>query len=159
MYSNIIEMDKHVGLILNQLEEDGMIDQTIIVWYTDHGGPLPREKRLLYDSGLHVPMIIRYPNKENAGQKDDQLISFVDLAPTLLSMLNISIPEYMQGRAFVGLHEDKNKRKYIHAGSDRLDGYYDMIRAVRDKNFKYLKNFQPEKGSFRLSFRLGVVHR
>ena len=148
MYSNIIEMDKHVGLILNQLEEDGMIDQTIIVWYTDHGGPLPREKRLLYDSGLHVPMIIRYPNKENAGQKDDQLISFVDLAPTLLSMLNISIPEYMQGRAFAGLHEDKNKRKYIHAGSDRLDGYYDMIRAVRDKNFKYLKNFQPEKGYY-----------
>ena len=148
MYSNIIEMDKHVGLIMNQLEKDDLLDNTIIVWYTDHGGPLPREKRLLYDSGLHVPMIIRYPNQDNRGEKNNQLISFIDFAPTLLSLLNIPIPDFMQGRAFAGYYEDKKQRKYIHASADRFDEYYDMIRAVRDKNFKYLKNYHPDKGYY-----------
>ncbi len=148
MYSNIIEMDKHVGLILNQLEKDDLLDNTIIVWYTDHGGPLPREKRLLYDSGLHVPMIIRYPNQDNKGKENNQLISFIDFAPTLLSLLNIPIPDFMQGRAFAGHYEDKKQRKYIHASADRFDEYYDMIRAVRDKNFKYLKNYHPDKGYY-----------
>ena len=93
MYSNIIEMDKKVGLILGQLEEDNLLESTIVVFYTDHGGPLPREKRLLYDSGIKVPMIIRFPNQFRSGEIDDRLISFVDFAPTLLSMVNISIPE------------------------------------------------------------------
>ena len=85
MYHNIIRMDKAVGKILAQLEEDGLLDQTIIMWYTDHGGPFPRHKRLLYDSGLKVPLIIRYPDGSRAGEKDDRLISFVDYPPTLLS--------------------------------------------------------------------------
>ena len=98
MYTNIIRMDKGVGRILNQLEEDGLLEKTIIVWYSDHGGPLPRQKRLLYDSGLRVPLIIRYPNKVRAGERDDRLISFVDFAPTLLSMVGLEPPKYMQGR-------------------------------------------------------------
>ncbi len=97
VYSNIVEMDRHVGVILDQLEEDGLLDNTIVVWYTDHGGPLPRQKRLLYDSGLEVPMIIRYPDGRRAGEKDDRLISFVDFAPTLLSMAGVNPPEYMDG--------------------------------------------------------------
>jgi len=145
MYSNIIEMDNKVGLILKQLEEDHLLEKTIIVFYTDHGGPLPREKRLLYDSGIKVPMIIRFPNQLRAGEIDDRLISFVDFAPTLLSMANISLPKYFQGKAFEGEYRSKEKRKYIHAAADRFDEHYDMIRAVKDKRFKYLKNFNPEK--------------
>ena len=75
MYSNILEMDYQVGEILKQLEEDGLMDSTIVVWYTDHGGPLPRQKRLLYESGLKVPMIVRFPEKLFAGKRDDRLIS------------------------------------------------------------------------------------
>jgi N-sulfoglucosamine sulfohydrolase len=145
MYSNIIEMDRHVGMLLNQLEEDGLLENTIIVWYTDHGGPLPRQKRLLYDSGLHVPMIIRYPNQKRAGEIDSQLISFIDFAPNLLSQANIEPPKYTQGQAFSGKYQAKEQRKYIHAAADRFDETYDMIRAVRDKRYKYLKNFQSEK--------------
>ncbi|MEO1259328.1 MAG: sulfatase-like hydrolase/transferase [Bacteroidota bacterium] len=148
MYSNIAEMDQHVGMIIGQLEEDGLLENTIIVWYTDHGGPLPRQKRLLYDSGIKVPMIIRYPNQWQAGTTDDQLISFVDFAPTLLSMCHIEPPAHMQGRAFAGKYQSKNQRKYIHAAADRFDESYDMKRAVRDKQFKYLKNFQPEIGYY-----------
>ena len=145
MYSNIIEMDKKVGLILGQLEEDNLLESTIVVFYTDHGGPLPREKRLLYDSGIKVPMIIRFPNQFRSGEIDDRLISFVDFAPTLLSMVDISIPEYHQGQAFEGKYRSNKQRKYIYAAADRFDEHYDMIRAVRDKRYKYLKNFKPEK--------------
>lgn len=145
MYSNIVEMDRHIGVVLDQLEEDGLLENTIIVWYSDHGGPLPRQKRLLYDSGLKVPMIIRYPGKLRAGDQDDRLISFVDLAPTLLSMAGIKVPGWMDGRAFEGTYKCKEERGYIHAAADRFDESYDMIRAVRDKRFKYLKNFQPDK--------------
>ena len=145
MYSNIVEMDGKVGLILKQLEDDDLLEETIVVFYTDHGGPLPREKRLLYDSGIRVPMIIRYPNQVRAGEVDNRLISFVDFAPTLLSMANIPPRKYHQGRSFEGKYKSNNNRKYIHAAADRFDEHYDMIRAVRDNRYKYLKNFNPEK--------------
>jgi arylsulfatase A-like enzyme len=138
-------MDSKVGLILDQLEEDNLLESTIVVFYTDHGGPLPREKRLLYDSGIKVPMIIRYPNQLRAGEIDDRLISFVDFAPTLLSMVSISTPEYHQGQVFEGKYKSNKQRQYIYAAADRFDEHYDMIRAVRDRRFKYLKNFNPEK--------------
>ncbi len=145
MYSNVVEMDNKVGLILKQLEEDNLLEKTIIVFFTDHGGPLPREKRLLYDSGIKVPMIIRFPNKIRSGERDNRLISFVDFTPTLLSISNISIPDYLQGIAFEGIFKSNEDRKYIHAAADRFDEHYDMIRAVRDKRYKYLKNFKPKK--------------
>ena len=145
MYSNIVEMDDKVGLILSQLEEDGLLEKTIIVWYTDHGGPLPRQKRLLYDSGINVPLIIRYPDKDRAGEVDQRMISFVDFAPTLLSMAKIKPSPNYQGHAFEGEYKASHSRKYIHAAADRFDEHYDMIRAVRDKKFKYLRNFNTEK--------------
>ena len=145
MYSNIVEMDEKVGLIVDQLEEDGLLEKTIIVFYTDHGGPLPRQKRLLYDSGIKVPMIIRYPNKVRAGEVDERMISFVDFAPTLLSLIEIEPPDYYHGSPFEGIFKSKNERKYIHAAADRFDEYYDQIRAVRDKRYKYLRNYKPDK--------------
>ncbi len=148
MYSNIKEMDYQVGEILKQLEEDGELDNTIIVWYTDHGGPLPRQKRLLYDSGLKVPMIIRYPNQQLAGTRNDDLISFIDLAPTTLSIANIEPPKEMDGKAFLGKYERKEKAKYIYAAADRFDAVYDRNRAVRDKQFKYIRYYNPEKPMF-----------
>lgn len=147
-YNNIAEMDRQVGAILKQLEADGLLENTIIVFYGDHGGPLPRQKRLIYDSGLNTPMIIRFPNKLDAGKKDNQLISFIDFAPTLLSLIGQEPKDYMQGQAFLGDYQAKNKRKYIHAAADRFDEITDAIRAVRDERFKYIRNYFPEKGYY-----------
>lgn len=148
MYSNVKQMDDQVGKILAQLEADGLLDSTIIFWYPDHGGPLPRQKRLCYDSGLKVPLIIRYPDHWKAGTIDSQLISFIDFLPTILSMTGVDPPKNIDGRSFAGSHVASEKRQYIHAAADRFDERYDMIRAVRDQRFKYLRNFSPEKGYY-----------
>lgn len=148
MYNNIAEMDKQVGAVLKQLEEDGLLENTIIMFYGDHGGPLPREKRLIYDSGLNTPMIVRFPDKINAGTKFNQLISFVDFAPTLLSLINEKPAAYMQGQAFLGAYQSQKPRKYIHAAADRFDGFTDAIRAVRSQDFKYIRNYKPEQGYY-----------
>ena len=145
VYSNVVAMDRQVGEILTQLEEDGLLDSTVIFWYTDHGGPLPRQKRLLYDSGIHVPLIIRFPDGVRAGDIDEQLVSFVDFKSTALSLAGIEPPQYVDGRAFLGDYVNTPNRRYIHAAADRFDSEYDMIRAVRDARFKYLRNFNPEK--------------
>jgi arylsulfatase A-like enzyme len=138
-------MDRQVGEILDQLEEDGLLNSTIIFWYTDHGGPLPRQKRLLYDSGMHLPLIIRFPDQYRAGEIDEQLVSFVDFKSTILSLAGIEPPDYVDGRAFVGEYATTAARDYVHGAADRFDSKYDMIRAVRDDRFKYLRNFNPEK--------------
>jgi arylsulfatase A-like enzyme len=145
VYSNIVAMDRQVGEILDQLEEDGLMDSTIIFWYSDHGGPLPRQKRLLYDSGMHLPLIIRFPDQYRAGETDGQLISFVDFKSTILSLAGIEPPDYVDGRAFIGEYATTPARRYVHGAADRFDTEYDMIRAVRDDRFKYLRNFNPEK--------------
>ncbi|WP_417444132.1 sulfatase [Joostella sp.] len=147
LYNNIAEMDSQVGAILNQLEEDGLLENTIIFFYGDHGGPLPREKRLIYDSGLNTPMIIRFPNKVQAGTKDDQLISFVDFAPTLLSLVGEQPKSYMQGQAFLGGFK-ASERDYIYAAADRFDAETDVIRAIRGEKFKYIRNYRPEQGYY-----------
>ncbi len=144
MYNNLAEADRQVGAVLEQLKQDGLYDQTIIVFYSDHGGPLPRQKRLIYDSGLKVPMIIRFPNAEGAGKVDDQLISFIDFAPTTLDMVEADIPQHMHGESFV----DEIEREYIHAAGDRFDEYTDVIRAVKNSRFKYIRNYRPEQGYY-----------
>lgn len=154
MYSNIKIMDQQVGDLLAELEADGLLDSTIIFWYTDHGGPLPRQKRLLYDSGLRLPLIVRFPDKRNAGEIDDQLVSFIDFKPTILSLAGIEPPGYVDGRAFLGQYANTPTRQYIHGAADRFDEQYDMIRAVRDHKFKYLRNFFPEK-----SYYIPVAYR
>ncbi|WP_397364545.1 sulfatase [Olleya sp. R77988] len=147
LYNNIAEMDNQVGAVLQQLEVDGLLENTIIFFYGDHGEPLPREKRLIYDSGLNTPMIIRFPKKLHAGTKDDQLISFVDFAPTLLSLIGEEPKPYMQGQSFLGFNKVE-KRDYIYAAADRFDAETDVIRAVRDKQFKYIRNYRPEQGYY-----------
>ncbi|MEM9722025.1 MAG: sulfatase-like hydrolase/transferase [Bacteroidota bacterium] len=141
MYSNIKEMDAQVGNILAELEADGLLDSTIIFWYADHGGPLPRQKRLCYDSGLRVPMVVRFPDMQYAGTVDERLISFIDFSPTLMSLVGIEPPKILDGQAFLG-EFNAEARKYIHAAGDRFDGKYDMIRGVRNDRFKYLRNYR-----------------
>lgn len=146
MYNNLAEADRQIGAVLQQLKDDGLLEKTIIFFYSDHGGPLPRQKRLIYDSGLKVPLIIRFPQAENAGEVDDQLISFVDFAPTTLSLAGREMPEHMHGNDFI--EKDNGKRNYIHAAADRFDGFTDTLRAVKDKRFKYIRNYRPEQGYY-----------
>jgi hypothetical protein len=142
MYSQIERSDQHLGEILDQLEADGLAENTIIFHWSDHG-PLPRGKRWLYDSGIHVPLIVRWPRKIEPNSVSDQMVSTIDLGPTVLSAAGIKIPYHMQGRAFLG-EQAKPQREFIFAARDRFDESYDMVRAVRDQHFKYIRNYHPE---------------
>lgn len=137
-------MDRQAGAILKQLEDDGLADSTIVFFFGDHGRGLPRAKRWVYDSGLRVPLIVRWPGTVAPGSVNQELVSFVDLAPTMLSLAGLPVPKVMQGQVFLG-PGTAPPRSYIFGARDRMDETYDMIRAVRDKKFKYIRNFQPGK--------------
>jgi hypothetical protein len=147
-YDKITAMDKRVGEILAELEEDGLTEDTIVFYYSDHGGVLPRSKRFLYDSGVHVPMIVYFPEEYQhlapapPGTTTDRLVSFVDLAPTVLSLAGIDIPAYMQGGAFLG-RQSVAPPDYVYCFRGRMDERYDMMRAVRDERYKYIRNYMP----------------
>ncbi len=154
-YSNIKEVDGQIGQLLDQLEEDGLMDSTIIVFWSDHGGPLPRGKREIYDTGIHVPLIIKVPPHlqdhvlgytvgTDTRHFDDQMISMIDLAPSMLSIIGVEVPDYIQGQAFLGPQRAQQERQYVYAGRDRLDFHYDKVRIVRDKNYLFVKNYYPE---------------
>ena len=142
-YSNIELMDEQVGTLLDELEQAGLMDNTIIFFFSDHGDGLPRMKRWIYDSGLHVPLIVRWPDGRGAGTTNEELVSFVDFAPTILSLTGIQIPDYMQGQAFLG-EQKAPERTYIYAAKDRMDPVLDNARAVRDARFKYIRNYMPD---------------
>lgn len=149
-YDNIHFMDGEVGRILANLEADGLADDTIVIWTTDHGDGLPRAKRAVYDSGLHVPFIIRYPDGRGNGTVRDDLVSAVDLAPTILALAGLEAPDFVQGQNFLA----GPRREYVHAARDRMDDVPDRVRAVRDRRYKYIRNYMPEVAYFRpLTFR------
>ncbi len=127
--------------ILKQLADDGLADNTIVFFYGDNGRGLPRAKRWVYDSGMRVPLIIRFPDGRDAGTVRDDLVSFVDFGPTVLSLAGVKVPEHMQGRPFLG-DRKAAPRDYVFAARDRMDETYDIIRAVRDKQYKYIRNFE-----------------
>jgi len=142
VYDNIADMDAQVGQILKQLDEDGLSQTTTVFYWSDHGDGVPRAKRSLYDSGLHVPLMI-WGNGLGSGVINDGLVSFVDLAPTVLALAGVEIPPHMQGRVFVG-DTSAPEPDYVFAARDRMDIEYDMMRSARDKRFLYIRNFQTE---------------
>ncbi len=156
-YDCITVMDKNTGAILKQLEDDGLADDTIVFFYSDHGAGLPRHKRLVLDSGLRVPLLIRFPKKyqhlapAKPGQSLDRMLSFVDFPPTLLSILGIEPPKYMQGQVFLGKSRAK-PQTHIYAARDRVDEAYDLARCVRDKNWLYVRNYMPHQSYNQPSF-------
>ncbi len=140
-YDNIAHNDRMVGELLRQLEEDGLTDNTIVFIWSDHGEGLPRAKRWLYDAGLRVPLIVRWPGQLKPGSVDERLVSLIDLAPTVLSLCGLPVPAHLQGQPFLG--PDAKPREYAFATRDRFDESYDRARAVRDARFKYIRNFYP----------------
>lgn len=143
-YDNIAEMDRRVGELLRQLQEDGLAESTVVFFWSDHGDGLPRAKRWLYDSGLHAPLLVRWPGRVAAGVTDDELVSFLDLAPTVLSVAGVDVPRHMQGRVLLGAARGPEP-EHLFAARDRMDTDYDMVRAARGRRFKYIRNFLPQQ--------------
>ena len=148
-HDNLTAMDKQVGKILQELEEQGLRDETIVFYYADHGGPTPRGKRYLQDTGVKVPMLVNFPAKWRnlspfePGTRTDEPVAFVDLAPTLLSLVDLATPSNMQGRAFLGDHRKPPADRYVFLFGDRFDELLGMRRGVSDGRFKYIRRFMP----------------
>ncbi len=149
-YDCITAMDQQVGQILRDLEEDGLADNTIVFFYSDHGMGMPRGKRVLHDSGMRVAMLVRFPEKyqhlapSGPGTTTDRLVSFVDFAPTVLSIAGLHPPGTMQGAAFLGSWTSA-PRQYVFGARDRVDEVYDLSRSVRDDRYLYIRNYMPHQ--------------
>jgi arylsulfatase A-like enzyme len=151
-YDRVSEMDRQVGQILEQLETDGLSENTIVFYYGDHGSGMPRSKRWLYESGLKVPLLVYIPQRlrpvvlgeYEPGSVSQRLVSFVDLVPTLLSILGISPPKYLQGSAFLGKYASQSP-EYIYGFRDRMDERIDISRSVRDQRYSYIRNYMPHR--------------
>ncbi len=147
-YDAVTAMDANVGRLLTELEENGVADNTIVFFYGDHGTGLPRGKRVLYDSGLHVPLVIYFPEKWQhlapvpPGSSTDRLVSFVDFAPTMLRLVGHDVPEHMQGIPFLG-EDSVTEREFVFGARDRVDEAYDIARSVRDQRFLYIRHYHP----------------
>jgi len=150
-YDHIEEMDAWVGTILKELEESGEAENTIVMYYGDHGGIIGRSKRYTYESGTRIPFIVRIPEKykhlypaKKTGTIVDRLVSFVDFAPTLLSVIGTQIPDWMQGHAFLGKQKTADP-EYVFMFRGRMDERYDMTRALRDTKYRYIRNYMPHR--------------
>jgi hypothetical protein len=140
-YDNIAAMDARVGQLIAELQDAGHLDDTIIVFFSDHGVGLPRGKRYVYASGTHVPLIVCHPGAE--ASVTEQLVSFVDFAPTTLSLAGIDPPAWMMGHAFDGAYEDA-AQPFVFFHADRMDAETDCSRAVTDGQHRYIRNYMPE---------------
>ncbi len=148
LYDQVSVIDLQTQEILEQLEADGLHEDTIVFFWSDHGAGLPRYKRWLYTTGLEVALIVHIPSKFRhladlpPGSESVQLVSFVDLAPTVLSLAGIEAPDYMEGVPFLGTYEEEPRTHFI-AHRDRADDVYDMARAVRTNKYMYVRNYMP----------------
>ncbi|MEZ4218361.1 MAG: sulfatase [Myxococcota bacterium] len=156
-YDDVAVLDLQVGAILDRLERDGLADHTIVVFTTDHGDGLPRAKRELYDSGLLVPLVVRYPERHRPpgvrpGSVDDRLVSFVDLGPQILAWMGADVPRWMHGHPFA--EPGAPRRDYVFGQRDRMDEVVDRQRSVRDEHHLYIRSWHPEvPGGHPLAFR------
>jgi N-sulfoglucosamine sulfohydrolase len=149
-YDCIAAMDQRVGAILGELKSDGLAEDTIVFFYSDHGMGMPGGKRLLHDRGMRVPLLVRFPKKWQhlapaaPGAMVDRLVSFVDFAPTVLSLAGVPVPGHMQGTAFLGPAAGA-PREYVFGARDRVDEVFDTSRSVRDARWLYIRNFRPQQ--------------
>lgn len=149
-YDQMTRMDEQAGAVLSELEDAGLADETIVFYFSDHGGALPRGKRNIHDSGTRVPLIIRFPEKwaqvapaERGGWVEEP-VGFVDLPATLFSLAGVAIPENYEGVAFLG-EQRGVPRTHVLLFRDRMDERYDMVRALRDRQYRYVRNYSPHR--------------
>lgn len=144
------ELDRKIGLVLAQLEKDGLADNTIVMFFGDHGEAMVRGKQFCYEEGLHIPLLIRWPKNFptpahfQAGKVDDRLIEAIDFAPTMLTLAGAPVPPKMQGRVFLG-DKAAPPREYAFGARDRCDETVFRLRTVRDARYRYIRNFTPDR--------------
>ena len=147
-YDNITALDHWIADRLEELEDAGLAEDTIVFFYSDHGVGMPMCKKWVWDWGLRVPLLIRFPKRcqdiapGRPGTVTDRLVSFVDFPPTLLSLVGVDAPAHMQGKAFLGA-QAQPPRDYAFAIRDRMGEWYETIRVIRDKKYQYHRNFMP----------------
>lgn len=148
----ILAVDTIVGRVMSQLEEDGLLESTFIFYFGDHGGVLPGSKGYTYETGLHIPLVVRIPEKFrhlvdfNRGAETAGFVSFADFGPTLLELAGVEIPEGIDGKPFLGKDISSDElagRDVVFGYADRFDEKYDMVRTVRKGRYKYMRNYQP----------------
>ena len=146
------KLDEEIGKFLKKLEEDGLMDDTFIFYYGDHGGVLPRGKGHTYDNGLHVPMVVHVPKNwkhlapAEAGSRIGGFVEFVDLSATALNLAGVEVPDGIDGKPFMGKEvtlEELNKRDTSFGYGDRFGEKYDFVRTIRKGNLRYTRNYHP----------------
>jgi N-sulfoglucosamine sulfohydrolase len=142
-YDLCTSVDYDLGDVLGWLDKRGLSDNTVVIFFGDHGRGMPRFKRWCYDSGTHTPLIVRWPGKIAANSLREDLVEFVDLPATALSLAGVQIPKDFDGQVFLGPNAAP-ARKYVHAARDYMDETFDRIRSVRDARFRYVRNLAPE---------------
>ena len=148
----IQEMDAQVGEVLERLKADGLMDNTFIFYYGDHGGVLPGSKGYIYETGVHVPLVVYVPKKYGhltvspIGGEEDAFVEFVDLGPTVLNLAGVEVPKSVDGKPFMGQGitiKELDQRNMTFSYADRFDEKYDLVRAIRKGKYKYIRNYQP----------------
>ena len=151
-HDRIRALDDQIGALIQRLETDGLREDTIIFYFGDHGGVLPGSKGYLYETGLHVPLVVYFPEKWRhlapaaPGSRVGGFVSFIDLPPTVLHLAGLPVPAAIDGRAFLGAgigRGELESRDETYASADRFDEKYDLVRSVRKGRFKYLRSYQP----------------
>ncbi len=159
-------VDREVGALLQRLEDEGLADNTIVFFIGDHGRCHVRGKQFLYDGGIRIPMVLRWPGKVEPGQVNDDMVTSLDICATILEAAGIEPPQPLHGKNL--LSEDIKQRKYIYAARDKMDETHDSMRAIRSKKFKLIQNLMPERaylqfnrykeGGYPVLAELNVLH-
>lgn len=145
MYLDAIEkMDSQVGEILQRLADEGIEDNTVVIFIGDNGRCHLRGKCWLYDAGIKVPLIIRWPGMIEPGTITEDLVSMIDISATILDIAGVRLPDYLDGHPIIGPRA--TTREHIFAARDLIDEVMDVIRCVRTKRYKYVRNYNPENG-------------
>lgn len=149
-YNHMALLDAQIAAKLDDLQQAGLAENTIVFYYADNGGVLPRSKRFLEQSGTHVPLIVYYPPKWRhlapaaPGTRIQEPVCFADFAPTVLSLASVEVPKYIQGHAFAGPAKTTTPPEFVYCTRDRMDERYDMMRSVMDRRWLYIRNFRPD---------------
>lgn len=150
-HDRIKDMDRQIGAVVDELKEDGLLEDTFIFYFGDHGGVLPKGKGYAYESGLHVPLVVRIPQKwrhlvdAEVGSRQKGFVSFIDFGPTVLNLAGVAVPDGVDGTPFLGdgiSQQDLDARDEAFGYADRFDEKYDLVRTLRKGRFEYIRNFQ-----------------